>query len=226
MTVSPRDLNEVRSEVHVLEAEKKRKECAPTPEEDRARILQMSRISLWIDTYDDIFSDFDPRPYSQRAMSDDFLREAKYASREKTSGKIELTFLIPEEKRNHELESVIRKRLHEHFRKHADMLAKEIRTIRLHGTQMSLCGFILLAVSSYVIWKSNGESYWSTLLRVITEPAGWFLSWEGLNLIVFASKQKIADLEFYRKMAGCDIEFYSLTCQVESKEGIKEGKKR
>jgi hypothetical protein len=225
MSVSSRDLNEVKAEVHVSETEKKRKDCAPSIEDERTRLLKMSEISLWIDAYDDIFSDFDPRPYSQRALSDDFLFEAKKASREKTSGKIELTFLIQDEKRSHELEAVIRKRLHEHFRKHADILAKEIKNIRVQGLRMGLCGFILLAVSSYVIWKSQ-ESYWVSLLRIATEPAGWFLSWEGMNQIVFSSKQKIADLEFYRKMAGCDIEFYSLTCQVDSKDQIKEEKRR
>jgi len=109
--------------------------------------------------------------------SDDFLKEAKYASREKTSGRIELVFLIPAENRIPELEAVIRKRLHEHFRKHANILEKEVRDIRLQGTRMSLCGFILLAASSYIIWKSQ-QSYWSSLLRVLTEPSGWFLSWE------------------------------------------------
>lgn len=34
-------------------------------------------ISLWIDSYDDIFSDFDPRHFSLRNISDDFLYEVK-----------------------------------------------------------------------------------------------------------------------------------------------------
>ena len=40
-------------------------------------------IPLVLDSYDDIFSDFDPRPYSERAMSGDFLLECKKASAEK-----------------------------------------------------------------------------------------------------------------------------------------------
>lgn len=216
MAVSPRDLKEISSQVDALQGEKKHKECPPPTDEERTRLLKISEISLWIDTYDDIFSDFDPRPYSQRALSDDFLLEAKKASREKTSGKIELVFLIPQEKRSSELEAVIRKRLHEHFRKHAEILSGEVKTIRDRGIKMVVCGFSLLAASSYVVWKSH-ESYLITLLRVVSEPSGWFLSWEGMNHILYAPKQKIADLDFYRKMAGCDIEFYSLTCQVEAR---------
>jgi len=216
MSVNQRDLNEISSEVHVP-PEKEHDERPPANTEDEInQLFRMSGICIWIDKYDDIFSEFDPRPYSQRALSDDFLKEAKYASREKTSGRIELVFLIPAENRIPELEAVIRKRLHEHFRKHANILEKEVKDIRLQGTRMSLCGFILLAASSYIIWKSQ-QSYWSSLLRVLTEPSGWFLSWEGLNLVVFSSKEKIADLEFYRKMAGSDIKFNSLTCQVDEK---------
>ena len=32
-------------------------------------------MSLWINCYDDIFSDFDLRAYASRNISDDFLRE-------------------------------------------------------------------------------------------------------------------------------------------------------
>ena len=46
-------------------------------DEEKQKILEMSEISLILDTYDDMFSSFDPRPYSQRALSEDFLSEAK-----------------------------------------------------------------------------------------------------------------------------------------------------
>lgn len=46
-------------------------------------IIDKAEISLVLDTYDDIFSDFDPRPYGERALSSDFLDEAKKAARDK-----------------------------------------------------------------------------------------------------------------------------------------------
>jgi hypothetical protein len=30
-------------------------------------------ISLWLATYDDLFSDFDPRSFTKRVLSDDFI---------------------------------------------------------------------------------------------------------------------------------------------------------
>ena len=49
-----------------------------TPGSDRTREPNpaVGAVSLWLDTYEDIFSDFDPRPYGQRALSEDFVAEA------------------------------------------------------------------------------------------------------------------------------------------------------
>src|SRR3989339_701864 len=64
--------------------------------EEKQSIRHISQVSMWLDGYDDIFSDFDPRPYSQRSLSDDFLSEAKKVSSGKTGDRLELRFLIPE----------------------------------------------------------------------------------------------------------------------------------
>ena len=97
------------------------------------KLKEMFNISLLLDTYDDIFSDFDPRSYSQRALSDDFLLEAKKASRDKVSGKIELNFLVPAAARDIKQEAIIKKRLREHFRKHYDVMHDEYAGVIRQG---------------------------------------------------------------------------------------------
>jgi hypothetical protein len=57
--------------------------------------MNHNEIKLMLDTYDDIFSDFDPRPFSQRTLSEDFLEEARKASREKEMGNIEQINVTP-----------------------------------------------------------------------------------------------------------------------------------
>ena len=52
-------------------------------------------VSLWLDTYEDIFSDFDPHPFGQRALSEDFLAEAKRAVRDRRDEVPELRLLVP-----------------------------------------------------------------------------------------------------------------------------------
>jgi len=85
-----------------------------TPDE---LIIREGNISMILDSYDDIFSDFDPRPYEQKALSDDFLVECKKAAEDKKT-EVELRMLIPQTKRNPEAESKIKKRLRNHFQSH------------------------------------------------------------------------------------------------------------
>ena len=74
-------------------------------------------ISLILDSYDDIFSDFDPRSYSEKALSDDFLEECKKAAKDKEE-RPELRLLVQKNKRDYKDEIRIKKRLREHFQRH------------------------------------------------------------------------------------------------------------
>ena len=46
---------------------------------EMVQLQPRKEISFWLDSYDDLFSDFDPRPYAQKGFSEDFLDEAKRA---------------------------------------------------------------------------------------------------------------------------------------------------
>ena len=45
--------------------------------EEKNTALKEGNISLILDSYDDIFSDFDQRDFSERSLSDDFLIECR-----------------------------------------------------------------------------------------------------------------------------------------------------
>src|SRR3989344_7409018 len=113
-------------------------------EEDKQKLLKMSEISLWLDHYDDIFSDFDPRPYSQRALSIDFLDEVKRASKDKPLEALELKFLVPKDKREVSREFIIKKRLRDHFKKHIDLLSKEKKDTINQGAIFIALGTVLM----------------------------------------------------------------------------------
>ena len=174
-------------------------------EEQKYKILQMSEISLLLDTYDDIFSDFDPRPYSQRALSVDLLNELKRASVEKISGQISLKFLIPTAMKSAERESVIKKRLREHFKNHEQSLHSEINTIRKQGLFLTLLGAPITLIATYlsILPPNLGTNF----LVVLCEPAGWFITWTGLERVFSARRQKETDIKFYEKMSNCEISF-------------------
>lgn len=176
-------------------------------EEDIKKLLQMSEISLMLDTYDDIFSDFDPRPYSERSLSDDFLLEAKKATKGRDQGEFELRLMIPQVERDLKNESLIRKRLRSHFKRHFEILQKEKNSILKKGLMFTLSGVILMLFAAFVVFKYTDKSFITSFMVILLEPAGWFLFWEGLNLQIFDSKEVNPDLDFYRKMSRCEINF-------------------
>jgi len=175
--------------------------------QEAKELLEKSQISIWLDTYDDIFSDFDPRPFSVRALSDDLLVEAKKAVREKKEA-LELRFLIPQAERKPEQEAIIKKRLHEHFRKHRNILEKEIKGTIRKGIFLAFFGFVLMAAATFLAYTQ--KKMLSTFLRVLFEPAGWFSIWFGLEQIFYKAGEKKPDLEFYKKMSKVEITFSSL----------------
>jgi hypothetical protein len=173
----------------------------------KQKLLQLSEISLVLDSYDSIFSDFDPRTFDRRALSDDFLAELKRASKEKKSGVIEINFLIPLEKKKEETESKIRKRLREHFKRHYDLTKKEIDRVRTKGVIMVIVGLILSIIAAVFIYPNESNNILSNIILVLIEPAAWFTIWEGANKVFDTWKYLEQDLEFYRKMIKCEISF-------------------
>jgi len=171
-------------------------------------ILNKSEISLRVDSYNDIFSSFDPRPYSQKSLSVDFISEAKRAARDKTSGSLELKLLMEKKKRNNIHEKMIKKRMRNHFMHHRDMLLKEKKSMIRTGVSFIAFGIILMFFATLIIFSGDTSLQW-TFMIVLLEPAGWFLFWEGLNQIVFEAKKINPDLRFYTKMMKCRIEFLS-----------------
>ena len=175
---------------------------------EKQKLLKESEISLVLDDYDAIFSDFDPRPFSERALSDDFLLEAKKASRDKEFGNIQLKFLMPQGKRSTATESTIKKRLHEHFKKHYHRLRNEMGGIIKKGIVFTIIGIVLMFIASYILLKESEKTLMISFLIILLEPAGWFLFWEGLGQVIFEAKKKKPDLEFYEKMAKSEMEFF------------------
>jgi hypothetical protein len=169
-------------------------------------ILSKSEIALWLDTYDDIFSDFDPRPFTQRAVSVDFLDEIRRASRDKVSGQIELRFLIPKDLRKESDEQQIKKRLKDHFKKHADETKKEVKKTLGKGLLIAALGFASMFVSVIVYYYVYAELL-KVILTTLLEPAGWFLMFYGFDMAFYTVRAKHPEVEFYEKMSKSDITF-------------------
>lgn len=170
-------------------------------------LLSKSELSIWIDTYDDVFSDFDPRPFTERSLSDDFLNEVKKMVREKPSGTIDLKLLIPKNLRHKETEAIIIKHLHTHFHHQALQCKADITKTVRRGFLLTIFGVVLMVIAAYIV--SLSEKFYLNVIKIIAEPAGWFMVWTGLDNIISGSKQRTQNLSFANKMAHSSITFLS-----------------
>lgn len=174
---------------------------------DKNKLLEIKQISLWLDVYDDIFSDFDPRPYSQRAISDDFLFEVKKFLREKRSGQVEIKFLIPEKERNLETEIQIKKRLKEYFRKHFGLREQKLKESKNKITSLIISGLLMLLSSTSISYYSP-RLFVLYLLITLFELGGWLSIWFGLEEFIYNIREKRQEMEFYKKMTKAEIKFF------------------
>jgi hypothetical protein len=164
-------------------------------------------IPLILESYNDIFSSFDPRSYSQRALSKDFIIECEKASEDKKE-EIRLKFLIKKDKRNLREEELIIKRIKDHFEKHFLEKKKELFYFKLTGFIWFLVGCFLTAITAFFMEKEI--SYIMKVLVNLAHPAGWFFLWEGMGKIIIHSKEKKAEYIFNKKMYKSKISFLSI----------------
>jgi hypothetical protein len=172
-------------------------------EQKSVRRFKEENISLILENYHDIFSDFDPRPFNERSLSDDFLNECRKAIIDKGEV-IQLRFLLPKKERNLLDEQKIKKRLRQHFQKHYFEKHHEIKKIKRSGIMWFFLGAIIMTLGTF-LYKMEG--FFFNLLFIMSEPAGWFFFWEGLGKIFITSKTKIPEFTFYKKMSNAEIYF-------------------
>jgi len=168
---------------------------------------QAHPISLWLDTYDDLFSDFDPRHLSERGLSHDFLAELKRATTESRPGKVHLVLILPNSRRKRRNESIIKERLIAHFTRHDELLRTQRRTTILRGLLKGAMG--LFAMLALVVFTENRQGIHYRAFSLLGEAAGWFFFWSGMDQIFNSSPEKKAEFAFYAKMADATIEFQS-----------------
>ncbi|SDL30218.1 hypothetical protein SAMN04488034_103125 [Salinimicrobium catena] len=170
---------------------------------------EQARVTVWLDSYDDLFSDFDPRSYSKRALSDDFIAQAKKLIREESRGRDFLwQLLLPASVRNSAHEAVIAERLPLIFSRSYEQLLLQRKKSRIRGIKMAGFGILLMVIGGYISFQEP-EEFSVHLLLIIFEPAGWFLFWSGLDILLEYSRKTKKDLDFYRRISRTKIIFGS-----------------
>lgn len=169
-------------------------------------LLEKAHVSLLLASYDALFSDFDPRPYVERAISDDFLIEVKRAVREAKPGVFEMRFLIPKHLKNLHEEEIIKERLHHYFHKQTLDLAHEAKGIIRKAVLYIVVGFLFMFGASYIDHELTSV-FILNFIKIVIEPAGWFLVWYGFDQIFYDAKSRKPELDFNHKMSHAEIHF-------------------
>ena len=177
-------------------------------EEDKIS-WESSEVRFAINEYEDIFSDFDPRPVPLKGFSDDFLEEAKRACVVKEKD-IDFIFMMPKAERNIMEEAKIVNRLKQYFKKHLAIIEKDRKKVIKQGVWFTISGIVLMFIATYIFFRFKDESFAASFFTILLEPGGWFLFWEGLDLIIFEAKKVDPNLDFHQKMAGAKIKFVSV----------------
>lgn len=166
----------------------------------------MRKLSISIDDYNDLFSDFDARNYTERSVSEDFLHQLKKVVAESEEDIHELNFLITTKQHNTEQEAIIIKRLQEHFKnRHNHYLLKKKKE-QQKGLLFFLTGSALLFIATYLLLIQEKQLLLNALI-VVLEPAGWFLSWTGLETLFNNTKWRTHELTLYAKLKKCKVHF-------------------
>jgi len=170
---------------------------------------EVSEIRIILSRYEDIFSEFDPRSLSERGMAGNFLFEAERAVISKSIVRIDFIMHVPKENIEIKKERIIIERLSDYFKRHYNIMKKEKKNIIKKGIIFSAGGVILMLIATILFFKFQDESLLIRFLTILFEPGGWFLFWQGLDLIIFKSNEKTTKLEFYKRMSESNIKFDS-----------------
>lgn len=163
-------------------------------------------IGVWLDSYDDLFSDFDPRPYELRALSDDFIAQVKKIAKGHPGSIKGIKLLLPQDVRNDQYEKLIAKHLHAQFQHNYGQIRSDISKTTKKGLFLTVLGITFMILASFISF-GNPESFFLHGLQVLTEPAGWFLLWLGLDHLFYFSKKAKKDINFYALLSEIKIGF-------------------
>jgi hypothetical protein len=170
-------------------------------------IKDIQEISIAIDSWDDIFSDFDPSPLEHRILSEDFIAELKKRHRETKRGSFVITIYAPISLKDEVSERLVLKRLKQYFKFTHLSIQKEINSSKAKGTIFVICGIFFLALLTFVAYFKMIDTLVLELVSILLMPLGWFGIWEGFSHIIETPPLLKQDREMFEKMNKATFKF-------------------
>lgn len=168
----------------------------------------LGSVDIALDSYDDIFSDFDPSPFERRALSGDFIKELMRRYSETRHGKIEVVFSLPRAARNRDIEALIKTGLREHFEWQLDELWADINEDRRTGGLYIGVGAVVIALSTLLTMYAQEQAILKILGEIILVP-GWLGEFMGLEKILESKARRKKQCEFLEQFRDALYVFVS-----------------
>lgn len=170
-------------------------------------IRSIQEISIAIDSWDDVFSDFDPSPLAERVLSEDFLFELKKRYRETQRGNFVITIYAPASLKDESSERIVIRRLRQYFKYRYLSLTKNVRSLRAKGGLFIFLGIMALGGMTLVTYAKVLSELTLELVGIILVPLGWFGIWEGFSKMIDPAPKLTDEKEIFDKLSKAVIKF-------------------
>ncbi|MCX8206028.1 MAG: hypothetical protein N3H30_02245 [Candidatus Micrarchaeota archaeon] len=181
------------------------KAAEPPPVQPAPQVADIKNIDIALDTYNDIFSDFDISPYSKRQLSEDFIIEMLRRVPTSSPGTpVKVVLSIPQGVRSPQDEKVIHKRIRHVFSKKLQEIEGEIRAYQQKGLKY-------MAVGAGIILLTLVETDWpvvNAIFNILLVP-GWFGIWTGLSKIFDEPAELVKARKAYHALSTAQYVFVS-----------------
>ncbi len=174
----------------------------------------LQRADIALDSYDDIFSDFDPSPYEKRLLSEDFIYELRRRYAATGKGEFMVNLTLPKALRSDKVEGLVKKRIKEHFKSRVREIERRTREKARNGAIRLIIG-ILLAVGLFSV-----PEFETVPLMTIFSVLIWYSIWSGLESVLEASSSLGRKKAFAEKFMKAEYNFFSQEDVIQSIQGI------
>ena len=178
------------------------------------RLQDLKEIAIVIDSWDDIFSDFDPRPLNERTVSGDFIEELKKRYKETRKGNFIIKICAPVSLKEEESERKVVQRLKKEFRFRQLRRKKSLIRIRIRGIIFVLIGVSSLTFLSLATYFKFLSQLRIEMLNIVLMPLGWFGFWEGLSKLIDTSPAPAQEAVLFEKLAKATYQFNYIEAEV------------
>ena len=170
-------------------------------------ISDIKEVSVAIDRWDDIFSDFDPSPISKRTLSEDFIIELQRRYKQTKRGSYAITIFAPKSLADEKFEQKVAQRLKQDFKFRALLAKKSLGRIRIRGAIFVVFGIFCLGTLILLTYSRRFSELALELIGIVLMPLGWFGIWEGFSKIVDTSFGLKRDEDLFTKLSKASYNF-------------------